>query len=185
MKAEHYALSNEFDLYDGEVTGMVYHPQNLIFEGGHVKHFKHGNAVLGQKIIAIGCLNDFCFCLNITSSIDGYVVQLKKTGQLFELSYRQAGELYRAPKSKSFIRLDKVHVFRDIHSFETISFADELYTAFSRVSHLVLVNPMNLKDASDLRSLPLKMVEKFCDISKVKLIDKFGITYEELIALAG
>lgn len=169
------------DLYDENVTGMVYHPQNLIFENGFVKHFKVGHAVFGQHIIVIGHLDNLYFCLNITSSKDPYISHLKKTDQVFVLSYRQTKELYRAPKINSCIRLDKVHIFKDIHSFKIISFAEELYTAFSKVSHLALFNPMNLKDTNDLYLLPVVIIEKFCDESKVRLSNKFGITYEELI----
>lgn len=58
-------LSN---IYNDDLTGIIHHTQNLVFEDGILKNFKVGHALLqGQKVIVIGNIDLWCFCLNVTS----------------------------------------------------------------------------------------------------------------------
>ena len=162
-------------------NGTTCHLENLIFENAFVKPFKIGQAILGgQKVIIIGCRDNFQFCLNVTSAIDGYIETLKDKWQVFSLTLRQARELYKEPKQNTVVRLDNIYIFKELYGFSTVSFTDQLIGAFLRVEDMAYFNPMNLRRVEDLYELPKIIIDKFHPVSQAKLVDKYGITYETL-----
>ena len=174
-------MSNKIHCFDKEFTGQIYRASSLRFEDGKVKDFKFGhNAIGGQKLIIIGTVDDYQLCLNVTSASNTEMYrQLKANNQIMELTVAQCKEIYKNPKPNTYIRLDHIILFNDIHSFLILTFRDELYKRFSEVSHLSTYNPMNLRNIEAVQTLPKCIIERFCEESKLA-IAAFGVSYDKL-----
>ena len=172
---------NRTDYYDDSVSGRIHHPSYLRFENGCLKAFKQGQSALGsQNLIIIGSIDDYQLCLNISSSENpNTVIKLGRENQIMRLTKQQTEEIYRKPRNNTYVRLDWVYLFKNIcGGFDVVSFINDLLAAFDRVSHLMVINPMNLK-REEISELPKLLVNLICKESKAAIFKTHGITIGE------